>query len=386
LAPQHRPIEQRPAQAFPQPPQWFGLFVGSTHVPPQLSWPVGQHLPARQAPPGQSASLQHRELAMQAPLQSLKPELHVKWHAPLAQVAVAFATAGQAAQRAPHEFTLVFERQRPLQSCVPAGHTPMQAEPAAMQTLAQSFSPVGQLAPQVVPSQVAVPPCGDEQAEQEAPHDAGEVSSEQPPLQAWKPVPHEKPHRLLALHVAVPWVTAGQSAAVQQLAAAMHAVAQLLYPFAHVKSQTVPLHVAAPLSGTGQGSQLAPHELTLVFVRHWPPQACVVAGQVVTHDCVGETQAPAHSCWPMSQAPPQLWPSHVAAPPAGGVQGAHDMPQLAGSLLSTHRPLQTWKPPLHVRLHVCVAVQVPVPFAGVPQSALVQQPPMGTQVASGQAL
>ena len=62
------------------------------------------------------------------------------------------------------------------------------------------------------------------------------------------------------------------------------------------------------------------------------------------------------------------------------------MPQLAGDLLSTHCPPQTWKLPLHVRLQTCVAVQVPVPFAGVPQSALVQQPPMGTQVASGQAL
>jgi len=153
-----------------------------------------------------------------------------------------------------------------------------------------------------------------------------------------------------------------------------------------VKSQVAPLHVAAPLSGTGQGSQLAPQELTLVFERHWPPQACVVAGQVIMHVWVDGMQAPAHSCRPMSQAPPQIWPSHVAVPPVGGVQGAHDMPQLAGDLLSTHWPLQTWKPPSHVRLHACAAVQVPVPFAGAPQSALVQQPPVGTQVASGQAL
>jgi hypothetical protein len=222
------PIEQWPAQAFPQPPQWLGLFVGSTHAPPQLSWPVGQHLPAMQAPPGQSASLQQRELAMQAPLQSLNPASHRKAHAPFAHVGVAFATAGQAEQLPPHEFTLVFERQRPLQSCVPEGHVPMQAMAFAMQASAQTFSPVGQLAPQVVPSQVAAPPCGAEQAEQEVPHDAGEVSSAQPPLQTWKPVPHKRPQRWLALQVAVPWVTAGQSAAVQQLAAAMHVVPQRL--------------------------------------------------------------------------------------------------------------------------------------------------------------
>jgi hypothetical protein len=222
------PIEQWPAQAFPHPPQWFGLLVVSTHAPPQLTCPVGQHLPAMQAPPGQSTSVQHRELAMQAPLQSLKPALHVKPQAPLAQVAVAFVTAGQAAQLTPQEFTLVFDRQRPLQSCVSMGHMPIQAVPFAMQTLAQSFSPVGQLALQVVPLHVAVPPCGAEQAEQELPHDAGELSSEQPPLQAWKPAPHEKSQRWLALQVSVPWVTAGHSVAVQQLAAAMQVVPQRL--------------------------------------------------------------------------------------------------------------------------------------------------------------
>ena len=165
---------------------------------------------------------------MQAPLQSLKPESHVKPQAPLAQVAVALVTAGQAAQREPQEFTLVFERQRPLQSCVPMGQMPMQAAPFGMQTLAQTFWPVGQLAPQVVPSQVAVPPCGVEQAEQDVPHDAGEVSPEQPPLQAWKPEAHEKPHKWLALQVATPWVTSGHSAAGQQLVAAMHVVPQRL--------------------------------------------------------------------------------------------------------------------------------------------------------------
>jgi len=78
--------------------------------------------------------------------------------------------------------------------------------------------------------------------------------------------------------------------------------------------------------------------------------------------------------------------ANLAVARRGGVQGAHDMPQLAGDLLSTHWPLQTWKPPSHVRLHACADVQVPVPCAGAPQSVLVRQPPVGTQVASGQAL
>jgi hypothetical protein len=37
-------------------------------------------------------------------------------------------------------------------------------------------------------------------------------------------------------------------------------------------------------------------------------------------------------------------------------------------------------------LQVCAAVHVPMPFGGSPQSAEVQQPPVGTHVTSGQAL
>jgi hypothetical protein len=127
-------------------------------APPQFTLPAGQHLPDMQAPPEQSALLQQRELSMQALPQSLKPGLHWKPHIPFMHVEVALATAGQAVQLPPHEFTLVFDAHNPEQSWVPMGHAPMQEAPLSMQTFAHSFWPMGHVAPQLVPSQVAVPP------------------------------------------------------------------------------------------------------------------------------------------------------------------------------------------------------------------------------------
>ena len=145
---------------------------------------MGQHLPAMQVPPEQSALPQQSELAMHAPLHSLKPLPHWNPHAPFEQVGVALATVGHAVQLAPHELTLVSDRQSPLQACVPAPHVPMQDVPLAMQAFAQGIWLAGQLAPHDVPSHVAAPPWGAAQAVHDVPHDAGEVSSAQPPLQA----------------------------------------------------------------------------------------------------------------------------------------------------------------------------------------------------------
>jgi len=110
---------------------------------------------------------------MQAPPHSLEPMLHWKPQPPFTHVAVALATVGHAAQLvAPHAFTLVFERHKPPQSCVPMGHVPMHDMPSSMQTLEQIFWPMGQVAPHFVPSQVEEPPSGAEQAEQDEPHEA----------------------------------------------------------------------------------------------------------------------------------------------------------------------------------------------------------------------
>jgi hypothetical protein len=127
LGPQQRPREQRPAHGVPQAPQLLASDVRSTHAPPQLVCVAGQHLPDEHFDPAQSPSSQQSELGMQPAPQRLKPGSHWIPQAPWAQVGAPPSTVGQAAQLAPHEFTLVSERQRPLQSCVPAGHTPLQA-------------------------------------------------------------------------------------------------------------------------------------------------------------------------------------------------------------------------------------------------------------------
>jgi hypothetical protein len=75
----------------------------------------------------------------------------------------------QGEQDVPQEFTPSFGAQRPSQSWVMAAHWFMQAFPLGMQVPAQGFCPVGQLTPHLVPSQVASPPIGAVQAEQEPP-------------------------------------------------------------------------------------------------------------------------------------------------------------------------------------------------------------------------
>jgi hypothetical protein len=153
-----------------------------------------------------------------------------------------------------------------------------------------------------------------------------------------------------------------------------------------LKSHAAPSHVGVACSGTGHESQRPPHELTLVSGRHCPLHSCVPAAHMFMQGCDVGMHAPAHSCLPSPQSPPQLWPSHVAVPPAGAGHASQDAPQWAGDLLSTHWPPHRWKPLLHVRLQTCAAVHVPRPLGGSPQSADVQQPPMGTHVTSGQAL
>lgn len=77
---------------------------------------------------------------------------------------------------APHELGLVLDWHVPEQSWVPLGQTPEHAALAAMHAPAQSFIPDGHVPPQVVPSQVAVPPLvGTVHATQDEPHDATAV-------------------------------------------------------------------------------------------------------------------------------------------------------------------------------------------------------------------
>jgi hypothetical protein len=103
-------------------------------------------------------------------------------------------------------------------------------------------------------------------------------------------------------------------------------------------------HEAVALVGAVQAVHEAPHELTLVFERHRPLQACVPAGQSTPLQAwVLATQAPAQRRVFAGQAAPQLVPSHVAVPPVGAVHAVHEeAPQVAGEVLLTHAAPQRW--------------------------------------------
>ena len=96
------------------------------------------------------------------------------------QRALPFVGVGQAVHTlGPQLLRLMFDAHRPPQSCVPTAQKAVQAAVASMHVPAQSFSFVGQLPPQVVPSHVAIPPEGATQAEQEAPQLCVDMSSAQ---------------------------------------------------------------------------------------------------------------------------------------------------------------------------------------------------------------
>ena len=85
--------------------------------------------------------------------------LHIKSQLPLTQVGTPFVTAGQEEHDVPQLSMLVSDLQTPLQLWVLAGHTPLQAAFASMQTPAHSFL-VPQSGMQALPLQVTVPPVG----------------------------------------------------------------------------------------------------------------------------------------------------------------------------------------------------------------------------------
>jgi hypothetical protein len=153
----------------------------STHLPPQMWKPVlhiSAHTPLTHAAvpfgsagqlmqlvPQAVASLSGAQRVVVPVPQRWVPDAHVKSHSvPSHVVALAPVGFGHAVHDVvPHEFTLVFIAQKPLQSCVPAAHVP-QTSAAPMHTPLQSFISAGQAGTHAVPSQVAVPPIGMGQA------------------------------------------------------------------------------------------------------------------------------------------------------------------------------------------------------------------------------
>jgi hypothetical protein len=133
----------------------------------------------------------------------------------------------------------------------------------------------------------------------------------------------------------------------------------------HLRSHLVPSQVAVALGEVGQEvHDVVPQELTLLLSRH----------------------SLLHRWEPARQVKSQLVPSHVACPFIGGLQGMHEVPQLAGSLFDTQLPLQSCVPTGHTPsqaiasgMHAPLQILV---FAGqvAPQlvPSQVAEPPVGT--------
>ena len=108
-----------------------------------------------------------------------------------------------------------------------------------------------------------------------------------------------------------------------------------------------------------------------------PEQLCVPLGHIPLHAMVLAMHAPLHSLLVPGQAGTQANPSQLTVPPPlGAWQALHEVlsvgPQVATALLSTHFPLQTVKPLLHISPHT-PRTHAGTPFGSVGQ--LVQLAP-----------
>ena len=100
--------------------------------------------------------------------------------------------------------------------------------------------------------------------------------------------------------------------------------------------QVNPSHVAAVApSGTGQGVQLAPHDMTLESARQKSPHLWLRAGHLPEQRLCGGRHAPSQAIWSPEQVIRHCpsWQNAVAS--AGAGQGVQDMPQEAGLSLDT---------------------------------------------------
>jgi hypothetical protein len=96
------------------------------------------------------------------------------------QVAVPCAGGTHAVHElVPHDATLVFDWQVPLQSWLPGSQAPMHDAVSAMQVVPHTFCPMAQVMPHLVPSQVAVAPAGVGHGVQDVPQLATSLSAAQ---------------------------------------------------------------------------------------------------------------------------------------------------------------------------------------------------------------
>jgi hypothetical protein len=202
---------------------------------------------------GHSCVVQHALLGMHLLPHVLKVGSHLIPQIDPSQVAWPSAGTGHGVHEVPHELTLSFAAQAPLQSCVMGGHCIVQLSCDAMHVPAQGFLPDGQLTPHLVPSHVALPPLMGMQAEHDVPQVWGSallthafehswVSAGQVQTPAWQDAP------------------VGHSVASQHFVAGMHSVPQRRSPSEHPASGSC----ARPASASDPTSLVTAASLSIV--------------------------------------------------------------------------------------------------------------------------
>jgi hypothetical protein len=199
------------------------------------------------------------------------------------------------------KFTSLIGTQMPSQSFWPLGHMPLQAMLLGMQAPAHSLVPPGHSEPHLPLVQVALPPSGTGQGEQDSPQLVGLVLSTQRSSHLWKP---------------------GLQAS----------------------SHLSPSQEGTPLGEVGHGVQDEPQAPRLLGATQTPLHRFLPSGHMSAQGSSMGMQAFAHSFWPAGQEAPHSLPSQVALPPAMVVHGSQETPQFSVDMLSTHWPRQLWVP------------------------------------------
>jgi hypothetical protein len=153
----------------------------------------------------------------------------------------------------------------------------------------------------------------------------------------------------------------------------------------HANPQDDPLQVAVALAGgAGHGAHDEPQLAIELLETHWPEQICRDPSQLAARHWVPEqlkvsasggqgAQVPAQMRWLASQVIPQLRPSQFAVLLAITGQGVHLAPQVAGAMVETQAPEQTWYPEAQAVAAQVVLEQAKVVALVVGQAA--QAPP-----------
>jgi hypothetical protein len=123
-------------------------------------------------------------------------------------------------------------------------------------------------------------------------------------------------------------------------------------------------------TGLGQGTHRVPHEVALVSETQTPLQLWDPEGHCESQAASDWIHAPLHSFCVSGHLPPHTPAEQVAVPLVTDGQGAHEVPQLAGSESLRHfpEPVQKWKPVLQLIAQE-PARHTEVPLGSVEQDA-----------------